>query len=46
MTGRQIDSWLMDMEAILVLTGVSVAGQAERYPYRPSRIAKSIDELG
>jgi NagD protein len=38
------------LEAILVLTGVSVAGEAERYPYRPSRIVDSIadlvDELG
>jgi len=33
------------LEAILVLTGVSVAGEAERYPYRPSRIVESIAEL-
>jgi NagD protein len=33
------------LEAILVLTGVSVAGAAERYPYRPSRIVESIAEL-
>jgi NagD protein len=33
------------LEAILVLTGVSVAGAAERYPYRPSRLVESIAEL-
>jgi NagD protein len=38
------------LEAVLVLTGVTVRGAAERYPYRPSRIVDSIadlvDELG
>jgi len=33
------------LEAILVLTGVMTAGDAERYPYRPSRIVESIAEL-
>jgi 5'-nucleotidase len=38
------------LEAILVLTGVSTRAEAERHPYRPSRIVDSIadliDELG
>jgi NagD protein len=38
------------LEAILVLTGVSTREEAERHPYRPSRIVDSIadliDELG
>jgi NagD protein len=38
------------LEAVLVLTGVTARGAAERYPYRPSRIVDSIadlvDELG
>jgi NagD protein len=38
------------LEAILVLTGVTTAGEAERHPYRPARIVDSIadlvDELG
>jgi NagD protein len=33
------------LEAILVLTGVMTAGDAGRYPYRPSRIVESIAEL-
>jgi NagD protein len=33
------------MEAILVLTGVTAGGDAERYPYRPSRIVDSIADL-
>jgi NagD protein len=33
------------LEAILVLTGVTVRGAAERYPYRPSRIVDSIADL-
>jgi 5'-nucleotidase len=38
------------METILVLTGMTTRGQAERFPYRASRIVESvadlIDELG
>jgi NagD protein len=38
------------LEAILVLTGVTTQVDAERHPYRPSRIVESvadlIDELG
>jgi NagD protein len=38
------------LEAILVLSGVTTAGEADRFPYRPSRIVESIadlvDELG
>jgi NagD protein len=30
---------------VLVLTGVTVRGAAERYPYRPSRIVDSIADL-
>ena len=33
------------MEAILVLTGSTSAGDAERHPYRPSRIIDSIADL-
>jgi NagD protein len=33
------------MEAILVLTGISTRAAAERFPYRPSRIAESIADL-
>ena len=33
------------METVLVLTGVTVRGAVERYPYRPSRIVESIAEL-
>ncbi|MGH2943691.1 MAG: HAD-IIA family hydrolase [Solirubrobacteraceae bacterium] len=33
------------LEAILVLTGVTAGGAAERFPYRPSRIVESIAEL-
>jgi NagD protein len=33
------------MEAILVLTGSTTAGDAERHPYRPSRIINSIADL-
>jgi NagD protein len=38
------------LETILVLTGVTTKGDADRYPYRPSRtvqsVAELIDELG
>jgi NagD protein len=38
------------METILVLTGVTTAAEAERHPFRPSRIVESVadlvDELG
>ena len=33
------------LEAILVLTGVTARADAERHPYRPSRIIESIAEL-
>jgi NagD protein len=33
------------METILVLTGVTTHEQAERYPYRASRIVASVGEL-
>ena len=33
------------LEAILVLTGVTARGDAERHPYRPSRIVESVAEL-
>jgi NagD protein len=33
------------LEAVLVLTGVTARGAAERYPYRPSRIVDSIADL-
>jgi NagD protein len=33
------------METILVLTGVTTREQAERFPYRPSRIVDSIADL-
>jgi NagD protein len=33
------------LETILVLTGVTAAEQAQRFPYRPSRIVDSIAEL-
>jgi len=38
------------METILVLTGVTADGEADQFPYRPSRIVESVgvlaDELG
>jgi NagD protein len=33
------------METILVLTGVTTRGEAERYPYRASRIVDSVADL-
>src|SRR3954467_10393827 len=33
------------LEAILVLTGVTAAEEAERFPYRPSRIVDSVADL-
>jgi NagD protein len=33
------------LEAILVLTGVTSLDEAERYPYRPSRILESVADL-
>jgi NagD protein len=33
------------LETILVLTGISTREEAERYPYRPSRIVNSIVDL-
>jgi len=33
------------LHTILVLSGVSDADAATRYPYKPSRIAASVDEL-
>jgi NagD protein len=33
------------LETILVLTGVTTAAEAERYPYRPSRIVDSVADL-
>jgi NagD protein len=33
------------METILVLTGVTEAGEAERFPYRPTRIVDSVADL-
>jgi 5'-nucleotidase len=33
------------LEAILVLTGVTTAEEAERFPYRPSRIVDSVADL-
>ena len=33
------------LEAILVLSGVTGPNEAERYPYRPSRIVDSVADL-
>jgi NagD protein len=33
------------LETILVLTGVTTPGEAERYSYRPSRIVDSVADL-
>ena len=33
------------LETILVLTGVTTRDEAERFPYRPSRIVDSVAEL-
>src|SRR5215813_4126106 len=33
------------METILVLSGVTTAAEAERFPYRPSRIVNSVADL-
>jgi NagD protein len=33
------------LETILVMTGITQPGDVERFPYRPSRIVKSIAEL-
>jgi NagD protein len=33
------------LETILVLTGVTTAEEAERFPYRASRIVESVAEL-
>ena len=33
------------LETILVLSGVTTRGQAERFPYRPSRIVESVADL-
>ena len=33
------------LETILVLTGVTAASEAERFPYRPSRIVDSVADL-
>ncbi|MDP8970712.1 MAG: HAD-IIA family hydrolase [Actinomycetota bacterium] len=33
------------MHAVLVLTGITTRAEAERYPYRPSRIVDSIADL-
>ncbi len=33
------------METILVLSGVTTAAEAERFPYRPSRIVDSVADL-
>jgi NagD protein len=33
------------LETVLVLSGVTTPGEAERYPYRPSRILESVAEL-
>ena len=34
-----------DLEAILVLTGVTTREEAERHPFRPSRIVESVADL-
>jgi NagD protein len=33
------------LETILVTTGITQAADVERFPYRPSRIVKSIADL-
>lgn len=33
------------LETILVMTGITQAGDIERFPYRPSRVVKSIADL-
>jgi NagD protein len=33
------------LETVLVLTGVTTRAQADRVPYRPSRIARSVADL-
>jgi NagD protein len=33
------------LETILVLSGVTTRGEAERFPYRPSRIVESVADL-
>jgi NagD protein len=33
------------LETILVMTGITQQGDIERFPYRPSRIVKSIADL-
>ena len=33
------------LETILVLSGVTTRGEADRFPYRPSRIVDSVADL-
>jgi NagD protein len=33
------------LETILVLTGISTREEADRYPFRPSRIVNSVADL-
>jgi NagD protein len=33
------------LQTILVLTGISTAESAERYPYRPTKVIDSVAEL-
>ena len=35
----------MSQETILVMTGVTTPGEAERYSYRPSKIVESVANL-
>jgi NagD protein len=50
MVGDRMDTDIVSgleagMETVLVLTGLTTAVEADRHPYRPSRIVDSIADL-
>jgi hypothetical protein len=41
----EADAFLMDMDGVLVLSGVARLGEVERFPYRPTLVVDSVAQI-